>query len=95
MVRISSVLLEAQLLAMLLRLFGLLAVGEALQLRGLPLSRAGGRAGRIRCGWGPEPVWTANTIASIEEAAGGLVSITVTPEDEVSKGFTTPGQYVQ
>ena len=56
---------------------------------------AAGRAGRILCGWGPDPVWSDLTIKSIADAGEGLKAITVDVPAETVKGFTTGGQYVQ
>jgi len=53
------------------------------------------RSSRIVCGWGPDPIWTPNTIASIDDAADGLKAITIEPPDGVADGFVTAGQYVQ
>lgn len=53
------------------------------------------RTGVIRCGWGPDPIWTPNAVATISEAASGLVSLTIPPPEGVAEGFVTPGQYVQ
>lgn len=53
------------------------------------------RAGRLVCGWGPDPIWTPNSVASIEDAADGLKGIKVAPPDGVAEGYTIPGQYVQ
>ena len=47
----------------------------------------------IVCGWGPEPVWADNKIASITDASDGLKSITIVPP--TTKDFTIPGQYLQ
>jgi len=57
--------------------------------------RALRRSGVVRCGWGPDPIWTPNSITSISEAAAGLVTLTIAPPDGVADGFITPGQYVQ
>lgn len=53
------------------------------------------RAGRPVAGWGPDPVWTPNTVASNEDAADELKKITIMPPDGVAEEFTVPGQYVQ
>ena len=47
----------------------------------------------IVCGWGPDPVWTANKIETITEASNGLKAITIVPPTK--DDFTIPGQYLQ
>lgn len=47
---------------------------------------------RILLGWGPDPIWSEQSVASIEDAADGLKAITIeAPLD----GFKTGGQYLQ
>jgi NAD(P)H-flavin reductase len=53
------------------------------------------RAGVIRLGWGPDPVWSQLKIASITDAADGLKAITVDVPQATADGYTTGGQYVQ
>ena len=53
------------------------------------------RTSPIRCGWGPDPIWTPNSIESIDEAANGLKTIKIAPPEETATGFTVPGQYLQ
>ena len=58
-------------------------------------ARAPCRTSRVICGWGPDPVWTALEVGSIEDAADGLKAITIKPADGAADAFTVPGQYVQ
>ena len=44
------------------------------------------RAGRLRMGWGPDPVWSELSVASISEEADGLKAITVIAPPETVKG---------
>lgn len=69
------------------------AAASAMRVGRAPLPRS--RECRIRCGWGPDPIWTANEVATIEDAAQGLKAITIMPPDDVAAGFLIPGQYVQ
>ena len=73
---------------------------SALRVSLAPLRRPAAPAARrigcdIVCGWGPDPIWTPNSIVTIDDAAQGLKAITIAPPDGVADGFTTPGQYVQ
>ena len=53
------------------------------------------RAGRVLCGWGPDPVFASLNIKTIADAADGLKAITVEASDETATGFLKGGQYVQ
>jgi len=57
--------------------------------------RHASRSRRIVLGWGPDPIWTDNTVATISDAADGLKAITIVPPAGVPDGYVTPGQYVQ
>jgi ferredoxin-NADP reductase len=73
------------------------ATGLALSGRAHVQSTAinGRRSRPITCGWGPDPIWTPLTLASIEDAADGLKAITIEPPAETAETFTIPGQYLQ
>lgn len=47
------------------------------------------------CGWGPDPVWKANVIETIVDAASGLKAVTIAPPAGAASEYTIPGQYVQ
>jgi len=53
------------------------------------------RISTIRCGWGPDPIWTPNDVVSIKDAAKGLKAITIMPPKDTASGYTIPGQYLQ
>lgn len=55
------------------------------------------RAGRVLCGWGPDPIWSELKIASIKDAdaSGTLKAIAVEVPAETAEGYTNGGQYVQ
>lgn len=52
---------------------------------------------RVVCGWGPDPIWSSLTIASIADANkdGSLKAITIEPPSETAEGFLKGGQYLQ
>lgn len=52
------------------------------------------RARRIVLGWGPDPVWGAQKVASIGDAADGLKKITIDAPNAAAD-FKKGGQYVQ
>ena len=73
-----------------------LQLGGSVRPHALQLgARAPCRTSRLICGWGPDPVWTALEVGSIEDAADGLKAITIKPADGAADEFTVPGQYVQ
>lgn len=49
----------------------------------------------IQMGWGPDPIWTPNTLESIEDAAEGLKLLTIAPPAGAADSFTIGGQYLQ
>ena len=53
------------------------------------------RCGAPLCGWGPDPIWTPNTLESIEDAAEGLKLLTIAPPAGAADSFTIGGQYLQ
>jgi NAD(P)H-flavin reductase len=67
---------------------------QLLQQRG-PHKLCVSRAGRVYCGWGPDPIWTSLEIEAVSDAADDLVDIKIKPPAETAKGFTVPGQYLQ
>ena len=76
--------------------FVLLALPLGLHLGGTGLRpHTLARSGRVVCGWGPEPIWSDLSIASISDAAEGLKAITIEVPASTAEGFVTPGQYVQ
>lgn len=50
------------------------------------------RAGRVLLGWGPDPVWSDQSVESISDAGEGLKAITI---DAALDGFGKGGQYLQ
>ena len=72
-----------------------LQLGGSVRPHARQLGRAPCRTSRVICGWGPDPVWTALEVGSIEDAADGLKAITIKPADGAADAFTVPGQYVQ
>ena len=80
------------LLVLLLAPAAALHVGGGLRLRQQPSPHV--RAGCISCGWGPEPVWSPHTVATICDAASGLKALPV-DAPAAAAGYAVPGQYVQ
>jgi len=72
-------------------LVGLHLTPTPLRVRGV----TGQRTTCVQCGWGPEPVWSSLSVASIADASSGLKAITIEPPEETSDGFAVGGQYVQ
>jgi NAD(P)H-flavin reductase len=48
-------------------------------------------------GWGPEPIWTAASIVSVEKAceSGNSLSVRIEVPEETFRQYKFPGQYVQ
>lgn len=46
-------------------------------------------------GWGPEPIWSKAKVIDSTKASSNSISLKVEVSEDVSEGYTIPGQYLQ
>lgn len=61
----------------------------------LPSSSKRRNDSRLFMGWGPDPVWSNAEIVDCVAACENSWSVKMKVPDEVSEGYTVPGQYLQ